>query len=336
MTASNIIKVEPLTVGESITSSMPIPTAFRKILAVDPATVAQVVAAALKYLQARDIASWQDDVSDALDEISRKLDQVIVEIQRLRGYIDERITKESIDLFEGQINARRMTSEQILAGLDNQPMSSETKARLVGIMDELDVPLWQLMNWKKFTFDPYSAVIVGVLTKLLLLRISERAPGESLSFAKKANDGFFKPATDPSLSTSLEYARNATAAVAMQKSTELNACLNRWWLLSRSEIVRPGKGPDRVPEVTVYSLYGNATGSLENGFSISTSPDIGREVDWYPPALHHSDGYDAQLFKSNLEAQRVLITTMIEQETVLRNHVNNLIEVRDELERYSP
>ncbi|BCG04736.1 hypothetical protein PPGU19_093040 (plasmid) [Paraburkholderia sp. PGU19] len=297
--------------------------------------VVAAVQAALEAIDKHNFADWQNHVSDKLDEISRKLDVVILEIQRLRGYIDERITKESVDLFEGEINARRKTVEQILAGVPSsakQP-DKDTVQRLVRIMDEMDVPLWQLMNWKKFGFDPYSGVVVGVLTKLLLLRVTGRPAGEASTFARKAVEAYFAPALDVNTAGSIENARNVVATQAIHKNAELNSYLNRWWLIYVHQYTGHGHDPDHSPNDRVIVDYANAAGTLDGGIKVTVSGDENLRAPWYP-RIGHDDDHAEEHFRADLEGQRQVILDALRREAELKAHAQTVKQVSDALEKY--
>lgn len=301
--------------------------------AVDPATVAAVVKAALELIQQRNFSAWQDAVVDKLDEISHKLDEVIRLIQQLRGYIDERITRESIDLFEGEINARRMTVDQVLSGVSaSGDIDDATRLRLVRIMDELDVPLWQLMNWKKFGFDSYPAIIVGVVTKLLLLTITNRPVAESRVFARKTIENFFNPAVSSFDERSLEYLRNSIASYAIQQYGEFSGYLNKWYQIFYMEREVGTPDPDGYRNVRVSRIYVRATGSVESGVDVAVNNKVAMDVGWYPRA---GDGMSVEKFKADLDSQISGIKNLMVREAGVREHIKNIIDVRQILEVYA-
>lgn len=291
--------------------------------------------AALKFaIEAYGVLStmaWQSNVSNKLEEISRKLDQIILELQRLRNYIDERITQETLSIFNGEIEARRRTIEGILAGLGSldAPLDAETRTRLIRIMDELDVPLWQLMNHTKFSFDPYPAVVSGVITKLLVLKMVGGSDGERQTFLRKAVEIYFMPALDPKVPNSIEANRNAAASEAIKRSGDLDGVLNRWWRIANHyRRIRIEDGFNEIEFCTQAAANGSVSGGL--AFVERQEPQYvgvpypGCDLRW-----------DLTRFTADINTKIGALNAAITREALLRQHGSELASIAKMLLAYA-
>ncbi|MEQ9916711.1 hypothetical protein ABRQ01_08575 [Pectobacterium aroidearum] len=304
---------------------------------VEPATIAAIASSAIDYIKSKNNLKWQSGVSDALSQISEKLDEIISEIQKLRLYFDQRIKNETLFIFQSEVEARRVSAEEILAGItvDGVSLPEETKHRLVGLLDGMSVSLRQLMNWQHFNFDAYQAVLSGILSKLFLMSLTERPSGEIKAFAEMAVKAYLTPAIDPSNSNSFEVARNACALEAIQRKNELEGYIGRWWWLSRIEHVRPGRDPDHIPDVRVFNVFGTASGDINTPLTFNSTGVLNFEVSWYPRIGGRSDGSDAyRRFQDDLNGQRQNVLDLLAREASLRSHIETIRSVIDMLEAY--
>lgn len=313
---------------------MPVPSTVH--IKVEPTTMAAIVSAAMDYIKSKDNLKWQSDVSDALSQISAKLDLILSEIQKLRLYFDQRIKDETLFVFQSEVEARRVSAEEILAGINKNGVSlpEETKSRLIGLLDGMSVSLRQLMNWQHFNFDAYQAVLSGVLSKLFLMSITDRPIGEIKAFAKMAVKTYLEPAVDPLNANSFEAARNNCALEAIQKKNEFDGYIGRWWWLSRHERVRPGHDPDHIPDVQVYNTFGIASGDVSTPLNFNSSGKLNFEVSWYPRISDREDTRAMQRFQDDLNNQKQTVLDLLSREAALRSHVETIRKVTEMLEAY--
>ncbi|MCU6328303.1 hypothetical protein KSU19_11630 [Enterobacter quasiroggenkampii] len=313
---------------------MPVPSTVH--IKVEPATMAAIVSAAMDYIKSKDNLKWQSDVSDALSQISAKLDLILSEIQKLRLYFDQRIKDETLFIFQSEVEARRVSAEEILAGINKNGVSlpEETKSRLIGLLDGMSVSLRQLMNWQHFNFDAYQAVLSGVLSKLFLMSITDRPIGEIKAFAKMAVNTYLQPAIDPLNPNSFEAARNSCALEAIQKKNQFDGYIGRWWWLFRHESVRPGHDPDHIPDVQIHNTFGIASGDISTPLKFNSSGELNFEVPWYPRIGNREDTRAMQRFQDDLNSQKQTVLDLLSREAALRSHIETIRKVIEILEAY--
>ena len=288
---------------------------------VDPQIVAAAIKLAGEMFKSYNSGIWQNEISSRLDEISKKLDQIIFELQGLRDYIDERITQETLFLFHSEISARRRSIETICAGIDNiNDVDDSTKERLLNIMDEMDSKLWQLMNWRKFSFDPYPAVVIGIITKMLVLTVCQRPKGEGNDFIKKCIAEYFNEAKNTENLISIAYKRNDVAAQAINEYNYVNNRINKWWEIAVHQFTEGGdEGRPRSRHVIVNAI---AQGSMNSPLSLKTYNETNKKShEDYP---NRNGNLTPEQFIGQLESKRLNSIALAEKERALRLH---LIEV---------
>ncbi|MFG6083645.1 hypothetical protein ACEUZ9_005365 [Paracoccus litorisediminis] len=309
--------------GDFLIAHMPrpqIPESFIEVKAIPAAFTVEAIKIGMAIIQARNASLWQDSVSGKLDEISGKLDQILEELRRLRKYLDERLTQETLAVFEGEINARRRSLEHILAGVDGdiEKLDSNAKQRIVQMVDELSVPLWQLMNWKKFGFDPYPAVAMGILTSLLAREMAGMNRKEGVDLVRQAIKNYFQPAVNL-VDGSMTASWRDSAIWAMVSTGNFKSTLYKSWITSIDNI-------DRVP----ITYFAHAVGSLEKGI------DCRRGDGGYPEGGRYPGGHVGfEQFTLDMQARRAETLGVIAKEMALREHVRALHGLLSEFKAFS-
>lgn len=302
-------------VGESVPKAVPI------------AAIVAIVQAAAKAIQDRDFNRWKSDVTGKLDEISQKLDEIIRDIQALKGMIDEVPGRTATLLFRTEIDSRRRRIEEVIAGVSDEGVTDEQRSRLIALADGLSTPLGQLQDWTQFGFEPYSAVLSGALTMLLAYAFANAHPGEVGQFATNVIRRYLEPATDPKNPKSLETSRNSVALQAMTRQAELDSILGKWWQVNLT-LQHQGNHDIDLPD-RIIAIHALPTGSVRDGFQIQ-SRNVNFQTTWYQVLPRHfdiGDGFGASgpSVRWDLEKNRAAsIVDAVSRESSLRDHINEI------------
>lgn len=335
--------------------------------AVPVAAIVALVKVALEAIEKKNFQKWQSDISGQLNEISEKLDTIIRDIQALEGEIREVPNKTAVILFRTEIDSRRQRIEEVIAGVNNGTATEEEKRRLVRLTDDLSGPLNQLQTWPEFGFEPYSAVLSGVLAMLLAYQYTETKKGETQQFCRNVIKKYLVPALASNIPQSFENSRNIVAAEIIARDTELKSLLNKWWLVNYSEhrsdpgepgpcnpricaLINYGKGKvgpyngiettdgNNIQAVSFQAIHAYPT-QLPNGdFVIQKRETSTLLAPWYPYLPRHFDmgdswGASQPSVYYDLRDQRAApLKATLEKEAGLRTHIAEISNVRELLE----
>lgn len=309
------------------------------------AAIAAVVQAAIKVVEANDLASWKKSVSSSLNEISRKLDEIILELKRLKLWMDERITEEARRAFHSEIEARRKGVEDILFASGGE-LKPEQIARLEReFFDQTKRITDQLANWAYYGFVHYEGVLSGLLTVILISKMIRAEEREVKFYAGRMTEDFLIPCIDPSNPKSLEYARNEISKSCIVRHETMRANLSRWWTISvdRGEdyLLDAPQGPGDKPLRPTYVVTSvKIEGSLETGFTFESRQKIKRsgsaDDPWYPGLNRRSSLPAASDFvRADQNHKRSQVFESIEEENRMRAHVDGVRQVIEQLSGFA-
>lgn len=316
----------------------PIPTGQIRVRMVDPGTIAAVVEAGMSYLKGKEKTDWQNSVSNKLNIIILKLDEIINELRSLRAWFEESQLNEARRFLNEEVEARRKTVEDIVQGLNykNSQPNDETRVRLLQQLDHIRVAVDQLCNWPVYGFVQFPGVVSGTLTILLVMDLLGLPEGEMTSFIRRIVDSYFALAINGSNEKSIEYARNQLALTAGNQRNEILSRLNKWWLINLSEHVYPGRprgsdGPEKIGYGWSRIMI---TGTPETGLNFDRVESHGGrgfpDVPFYPGLGEYRDNQVAEAkaaLVANLNAMVEQYLATFQFEASAREYVAEIAEV---------
>jgi hypothetical protein len=315
---------------------------------------AAVAEAAYSYYQQRNEQLWKAGVSDGLAEIAAKLDQVLIELQRLKVYINQSQQEWWVKNFHSGAESMRLSIEDVFAGVGPGGPNASQKQRLAELAGNLDATLGQLATWRSYGFSGYTAVLSGILTQLHVLIALDFPKGERDSKIDRYLQ-YFTESINPNNPISLEAARNAKAIEFSGLNEELKGRLNKWWTLNQDYredyIDRPDRGgrfggtesTEVVPtrrSGTYIQIHGMATGDAASGFQIAGRDYSGVHpgAPWYSPLPEFYDIGDSFTKSSyymheDLKARAAVVLQAQRDEQSLMGSVTDVARCIDVLRR---
>lgn len=298
----------------------------------DPATIAAIVSAAKSYFEKRSDDLWKSGVSSKLNEISRSLEIVISELQALKVWIiiiDGKISDVAPSIFKNQVEGNRIQIESLAIGVRNGTAPRSQKEALVAAHTAITQAFGALYDWNKFGFTYYYAVISGVLTQLYAGSVLGFTKGSMKEIRLGAIENYFEHALDAANGKSVEFARVQAENTANSINSDVNSCLNSWWLSNLNLGSPPSRDENgRTPGTNSEYIVTRITGSAQAGFNYerqkSDGPWKGPSTPWFP-GLRHFDVGDNEVslidIKNMMEGKRNAYLSAIATRDVLAKHV---------------
>jgi len=217
---------------------------------VDPATAAAVISAAVDLFKSASAAQaedkWKNDVTERLQRIEGKLDQVLVEFKDLRIFIRQEEQERDLREFHSSIYGHKFSVDQILSVKIGAP----EKSRLLQLSGTLQEDLNRFPQiiyndgpGKLYPlYSGYSALAYGIAT---LISISRIAGVQKEIVSKQADDliaNFLQPAVDVAKYRSFAWALNVSKEASDTTITQLNNSPKSGCVGYNAECHEPGGG----------------------------------------------------------------------------------------------
>jgi hypothetical protein len=179
------------------------------------------VAAAQQMAEKKDFAEWQDRVSSRLDLIYANTERILADLRQLRVDFKEALRSEFRDSFQRQLEAKRRSVDNIVAGLrKGEPLSSRDVTRMQDIAESLRSLLYTTSSYGLATF-PF--VVSGYATLLPAMVLGNYAKGEVESTRRTMQDTYFLPAIAKDKTGSFAWALDQARANEAQLLARISA-----------------------------------------------------------------------------------------------------------------
>jgi len=217
---------------------------------VDPATAASIISAAVDLFKSANTTQaedkWKNDVTQRLQRIEGKLDQVLSEFKDLRIFIRQEEQERDLREFHSSIYGHKFSVDQILSvkiGANERSRLIQLSGTLQDDLNRFPQILYNDGPDKLYPlYSGYSASVYGIAT---LISISKIVGVRKEIVSKQADDlikNFLQPAVDIAKYRSFAWALNVSKEASDTTITQLNNSLKSGCVGYNVNCTEPGGG----------------------------------------------------------------------------------------------
>jgi hypothetical protein len=239
----------------------------------DPEVIAAAISAAASYFQQQSDTDWKNSVSDKLDLILTKLDQIDAFLHAIPGIFVTLLDAQQRKVWVTQIGAAIKDINDLIQASPHGPTTSAEKTRWENHLDSTKTLLEENMDYTNWGFEQFAIIAVGIAAASGIAKFQPNR--QTFKQLVRSALSYYYSAVDVNVNAS--FARVNTILTAQQNTliTGVNPLFETFWLNGMSdEITLPhGGGPKTF--LYTYKCHGSVQQGV-TGIDHGSVPDTGR------------------------------------------------------------
>ncbi len=194
---------------------------------------------AMKYLDSGVFSQWQSMVGPQLQRLATMLMDIAEQINQIIPKVRQELLHQTITDFTTEIEAHRTAAERIKSRVGDRELSPTDLTEVTYHKAQADTRVDQLMNYNAYGFTGYPGVISGAATMMLLNNLLNIDRAQTRSYLAGPIDDYLAKALDPTISSSLQEARNRAENDAIGASVSFAELLGTRWRICYAQYDDP-------------------------------------------------------------------------------------------------